>query len=175
VSPSLGRAAYVLAATGTLVGLLVAGCRSAGGCKANDPFCWCPAGASCTQSCSGAGCALYCANGNGACALHGGDRCTASCQDARTCSATCGHGSTIACQRVKTSCVATVGEASHVHCGGAALCDITCTGACDVDCPGGHCRVHGSAGAAVDLSCDKEGAATVCPDGVTRTCGIGCP
>jgi len=95
-----------------------------------------------------------------------------SCQNAGTCTSTCGKGSTIACQYVKASCTTTVGDGSRVHCEGAALCDVTCTGACDVDCPDGHCRVRCPRGAACSLAGD---AAVTCPDGVTRVNGLPCP
>ena len=78
----------------------------------------------------------------------------------------------VACQYVKTSCTATLGEGSRVHCEGAALCDVTCTAGCDVDCPGGHCRVHCARGAACSLTGD---APVTCPDGVTHVNGLPCP
>jgi hypothetical protein len=155
-----------------LLEVVFAGCRSPTGCRAGEPFCFCPAGASCTQTCSGPGCSLYCANGNASCALQGGDGCTASCQNARTCDVTCGKGSTVACQYVKTSCTTNVGDGSRVDCEGAALCDVTCTGACDVDCAGGHCRVHIPRGASCSLTGDGP---VTCPDGVTRVNGLPCP
>ena len=172
------RAVRALPALGLIVAL-VAGCRSSAGsgagCKPGEPFCWCPAGASCSQTCTGPSCALFCANGNAACTLHGGDGCSASCQNAQTCSATCGKASTVACQYVKGTCTATVGEASRVHCEGAALCDITCTGACNVDCPGGHCRVHCADPATCSLSCDKAGpAGAACADPAIKVCSASC-
>jgi hypothetical protein len=128
-------------ATLLILGLLLA-CRTAGGCRPGEPFCWCPKGATCDQTCTGPQCALYCANGDSTCTLHGGDGCSASCQNAQTCTVTGGKGSTVACQYVKQRCTATVGDGSIVHCEGASSCDVTCTAGCEVDCPGGHCDVH---------------------------------
>jgi hypothetical protein len=155
--------------------VLALGCRSRGVCKPGEPFCWCPAGATCTQECSGPTCALYCANGDSTCTLRGGDRATASCQNAQSCAATAGRGSMVACQHVKGSCTATVGDGSRVHCEGAALCDVKCTGDCDVDCPDGHCRVRCADPSRCRVACGGlTGGGATCPDGTTRTCDASC-
>jgi hypothetical protein len=78
----------------------------------------------------------------------------------------------VACQHVAGNCTAQVGDGSRVHCEGAALCDVTCTGACDVDCPGGRCRVHCAPGTSCTLSGDSP---VTCPDGLTRVNGLPCP
>jgi hypothetical protein len=167
-----------LAAISTAAAIAIAavGCQhQATGCQPGEPFCYCKEGSSCTQACDGRdGCSLFCANHNVSCAMTAGDRCAASCQNAQTCSATCGRQSTVACQYVSGRCSATLGDGSRAHCEGAASCDITCTGACDVDCPGGRCRVQCAAAGACNVSCDKGVPAAVCPDGVTRACGTGC-
>jgi hypothetical protein len=59
-----------------------------------------------------------------------------------------------------------------VHCEGAAECDVACSGGCDVDCPGGHCRVTCTDLATCRLACG--GAETTCADGHTKTCGVAC-
>lgn len=171
----MARAAHALLVAG-LAALLAAGCRGSGGSSGcrnpGEPFCWCPAGASCSQVCSGPTCALDCANGNLTCTLHGGDACSASCQGAQSCSVTCGSGSLVACQHVGARCVASVGDGSRALCEGAALCDVTCTGGCDVDCPGGHCRVRCADPSRCHLACDTP--VTACPDAATRVCGLAC-
>jgi hypothetical protein len=154
--------------------LLLAGCHaSSSPCKAGKPFCYCPKGATCEQTCSGPDCALQCANGDSTCTLHGGDGANALCQNAHECNVTAGQSSMVACQYIRGTCKATVGNGSKVHCEGATLCDVTCTGACDVDCPsGGKCKVACADPAGCNLSCAGM---TTCPDGKTLTCGVACP
>ena len=158
--------------------VLLAACRSkVAGCKAGEPFCYCARGASCTQTCGATPrCALHCANENGICTLTGGDESNVACQGSLECRVESGARSMVACQGVTKRCAATVGDGSQVHCEGAAMCEIACTGACDVDCPGGHCRVRCADPKTCNVQCGKSSTSRdeACVDPTVKVCGASC-
>jgi hypothetical protein len=173
-SPATGGVALAL----VLVGL--AACRSSEpGCQnATDApgYCYCPQGDSCEHQCTTEpSCTLDCANGNPSCSATCRDNCSILCQGAGSCSGTCGAGCLVACQGAQ-SCVVSVGDGGDVRCELSGRCEVTCSGACHVDCPEGGCRVSCDDPARCDLTCGKEADAggSLCPDGKTKTCDGGC-
>ena len=160
----------------------LSGCSSSEkGCStgAGAPdFCFCPEGRSCIHACGPrATCSLDCANRNQSCQVTCQDNCSALCQGADTCDATCGANCLVACQGTKSRCTATVGDNADVRCELATFCDITCTGSCKVDCPTGNCRVACQDPARCEVACEKAadaGVVPLCPDGKTKVCRVAC-
>lgn len=158
------------------LGILCHDCKPSGGCKVGEPNCHCPPGGSCTQDCAtGKGCSLFCSNQNQQCTLRGANECFMACQGSRECTTACGADSVVACQGVSGLCRATVGPASRVSCENAALCEVKCSGDCDIDCRGSHCRVKCTDPTRCNVLCDKDRFSRVCPDGATKVCDEPCP
>lgn len=166
-----------------LAALLAAwGCSSDDG-RACDPevpgdtSCFCRDGvASCSLACppDAEGCQVYCNGPLQHCSVSGGNQCGITCQDSVDCTATCGDDALIACQGTSGTCVAEVGERADVRCDRANDCQVTCNGSCEVGCASGRCRVSCSAPTDCVVHCDKGFDAPLCPDGITRVCGMEC-
>jgi hypothetical protein len=145
----------------------------AGTCTGPDD-CICTGG-SCSFACgadeSDGGMTLVCGQLH-SCGVTCATDCAIDCKQSTSCGFSTGAKSQVDCVQA-VGCEGTVGAGSAVDCTGAQSCLVTCTGDCTVKCAqGGGCRVTCPAGedaGACNVECPL-GAATVCPDGVTRVC-----
>ncbi len=103
----------------------------------------CAAGSNCNFSASD-GSTLQC--NHATCNLTGGGSSKAVCTGHATCTIALGETGTVDCD-MGTGCTMSVGAGSTITCGSEASCDITCAGACNVDCTGATCTLHCGSGA----------------------------
>ncbi len=109
------------------------------------------------------------------CAIRGNEGCDADCNGAYLCDVECGGNAHVVCDDIQVGCTATVGDGARVSCANAKQCDVHCTGACDVQCPGGSCRVSCSDPSRCTVTCaDTTDVAPACADGKTKLCGLPC-
>jgi hypothetical protein len=143
--------------------------------------CFSPASCLCTgQSCSfacgaaDAGLEVVC-EGASICSVSCLGDCDVECAQSMSCNADVHGSGEVNCAQSE-GCVATVGPGATVNCSQATSCDVTCEGACMVDCvQAGTCAVKCAGGlAGCEVDCLGPQTPTVCPDGITKTCGGGC-
>ncbi|HJL17707.1 MAG TPA: hypothetical protein RMH99_18730 [Sandaracinaceae bacterium LLY-WYZ-13_1] len=118
-------------------------------CECADPDdCTCDSRSECALTC-GDGCRFECRE-DSSCASACGDDCELECVEDTDCTLYAGARSTVRC--TANQCVVEVGDGSTVRCRDAASCEITCLGACDVECESGTaCRYRcGDDGALMD-------------------------
>jgi hypothetical protein len=143
-----------------------------GTCSAPNT-CSCGTASSCTLACgagsANAGFELECGQFR-SCDLSCATACQISCLQSQACNFVVGAGSQVTCTQA-VSCQGTIGSGGTVDCQQAQACALQCTGPCTVNCAGtSSCRVTCPADAgACDVTC-PSGAATLCPDGVTKVC-----
>jgi hypothetical protein len=161
------------------VAVLIAGC-SGGTADCSNNTCVCPANASCEFVCSSPPCHVDCGPGStcdGTCA--NGD-CT--CEPGASCSFACGAPPChVECGGANPTCDGTCADGTCA-CAAGSSCHFRCaSGPCHTDCPAGSscvvtCPNPGVAGTQdCDIVSCGSGAAQVCPDGVSITCGASCP
>lgn len=127
-------------------------------CLCSGSFCscarqrWCRfTGSVCV---AGSPCAFLCHNGSRCDGQCRGD-CKLECEHGSTCAMTMGENAVV--EGESSTLTVTVGPMSHVHCENSALCHVTCTGACSLECQtGAHCDLR-CPGDATARSADQGG------------------
>ena len=150
---------------GMLLGILVGvGCHVPNPCA--DGSCACSGGDWCDLDCPVNGCDAQCGS-VGKCTGSCPDDCTFHCEDHSGCEVDCDAGCTMVCERAPScevecgdgcdftcrdasACVGSLGPDSVARCEMFGTCDITCAGACTLECGQGGCNLTCAEGAAVD-------------------------